>query len=526
MPNFSSNDLTLPAVVAPSIAGTSEKELTLTIIFHPVTRRIGETAYFGQLEGEGSRTLGRLSPDFSGGRHDSSCFALNDPYISRKALLMHYRDGAVVISRGKTSSRCCVGGAELSGELQLSSEQLGVGVPILLSGRVVLLLRRAMPILSSPKQAATAQTLRGSSAYMHRLRAQIFALASTDLDVLILGETGTGKELVAHAIHATDNRASGKLVTVNMAAIPVDLAPAALFGSARGAFTGANKATTGYFEKAEGGVLFLDEIGDTPEKIQAQLLRVLQQREIQVVGGPIRTVDVRIISATDAQLDENSCSFKAALRHRLAQSEITLPPLREHPEDIGELLWFFIQTHMNALGRGSLLPEQGSKANELATWAELFHHFLIYSWPGNIRELGNFSQQLAVASELSVTIPEAIRERLCPLNRDSVRVNVAAPKKTMQKSAPCSIQDFRAGYKSARYEVAKAARQLGISRQAVYRHISDSPDLCLASQLSLEQIQMALHRSKGDISRAASYLKVSQTALRERIRNTPLRHTG
>jgi two-component system nitrogen regulation response regulator GlnG len=383
-----------------------------------------------------------------------------------------------------------------------------------------------MPFSSRSKQAIVGHTLLGSSAYMRKLRAQISGLARTDLDVLIRGETGTGKELVAHALHAAGARATRKMVTVNMAAIPAELAPAALFGSARGAFTGANKATVGYFERAEGGILFLDEIGDTPEKIQAQLLRVLQQREVQIVGGPIRTVDLRIISATDARLDEPSCNFKAALRHRLAQSEITLLPLREHPEDIGELLWFFVQSHMSALGRGHLLPEEGSSADEIATWADLFHHFLRYKWPGNIRELGNFSQQLAVASELSVSIPETVRERLCPLKGGAVHENATTVKEAMPKPAQCSNQDFRAGYASARYEVAKAARQLGISRQAVYRHISDSPDLCLASELSQEQIQRALHKSKGNLTEAATYLKVSRMALRERIRNSPLRRAG
>ena len=127
-----------------------------------------------------------------------------------------------------------------------------------------------------------------------------------------------------------------------LCSLPTDLAPAALFGSARGAFTGADKAAPGYFDQAQGGSLFLDEIGDTSADVQPLLLRALQQREIQAVGGPIRRVDVRVISATDAALEGVGCDFKAALRHRLGAIEILLPPLREHPEDVGELLLHFL----------------------------------------------------------------------------------------------------------------------------------------------------------------------------------------
>ena len=132
MPKFKSDDLTLPSVKPPSIGETSEQELTLTIIFHPETRRIGETTCFGQLEGQESRTLGRQSPGFGVPGQDNSNIALDDPYISRKALFVCYLDGAVVLRRGKTSSRCRVGGRELSSELRLSSTQLSVGVPIFL----------------------------------------------------------------------------------------------------------------------------------------------------------------------------------------------------------------------------------------------------------------------------------------------------------------------------------------------------------------------------------------------------------
>ena len=198
------------------------------------------------------------------------------------------------------------------------------------------------------------------------------------------------------------------MVSVNMAAIPSELAAAALFGSSRGAFTGADRTTLGYFEQAQGGSLFLDEIGEASLEVQPLLLRALQQREIQVVGGVIRRIDVRVISATDAALDAVGCDFKAALRHRLGAFEIVLPPLREHPEDIGELLLYFLQGSAAEAQRSEVLPHAQSPERDIAAWAILFFRFVSYSWPGNVRELANFAQQIILASEKNLTLNENV----------------------------------------------------------------------------------------------------------------------
>ncbi len=515
-----SDDTTLTAIAIPSARETRKCELMLTIVFHPEAERIGETACFEPANGTESGVLGRHSPSF--GRRGDPGAALNDPYVSRNALTGCFIGDSFVLRRSKSASRCRVGRAELSEECRLTPAQLNEGVAILLAGRVVLLLRRTMPYEPLLEEFHAGRAMVGSSAYMDRVRAEISTLASTDFDVLIRGETGTGKELVAQAVHAASNRAGIKMITVNMAAITVALAPAALFGSARGAFTGASKDSAGYFERAQGGVLFLDEIGETPVEVQAQLLRVLQQREIQVVGGSIRTVNLRIISATDASLDEPSCSFKAALRHRLAQSEVVLLPLREHPEDIGELLWQFIRKSLIDQKRGHLLPENCTQLSGIAAWAELFHRFLMYTWPGNIRQLENYSQQVGLASASSLTIPEVIRLQLyqLPEAADKLEDNPAKMSAT-PKLSNCSGEDFLIGYEEARFVVARTARRLGISRQAAYRHISESPDLCLARELPPEKISLAMEKSRGDLTEAAAELKVSRIALRERIRSSP-----
>jgi two-component system nitrogen regulation response regulator GlnG len=360
---------------------------------------------------------------------------------------------------------------------------------------------------------------------MDRLREQIDQVAGTDLDVLLRGETGTGKELVATAIHRASRRAGAPLVSVNMAAIPTGLAAAALFGTARGAYTGAGRASEGYFRQADGGTLFLDEIGDAPQEIQPQLLRALQQREIQCVGGPLRRVDLRVISATDAALEGDDCNFKAALRHRLAASEIRLPPLREHPEDIGELLRFFLDEALAEVGRSALLPGAASPPADIAAWAELFYGFLGYRWPGNVRELANFAKQVAVASATRLQVPEhiaaALREQPDQVPQPPHTPVPAEPAGPHPRRTIHEVSDeaFDRACEEQGYEVARVARALGVSRQAVYRRIELSPRHLLAGQVPEPELRRVLAEHGGDVEAAAGQLRVSVSALRARLRN-------
>jgi len=510
---------TLPTVVASLHGEARERELRLTIIFHPDVNRIGETAVVEQLAGEKAVLVGRLYPCF--GRDVSAGLPLTDRYISREALCFRSLRDKLVLSKNISSCRVQVDGTELVVDTCLDNARLDAGVSILIGGRIVLLLRRVETNVKAISARAISGAMLGSSVYMAKLRVQIYQLANTDLDLLIRGETGTGKELVAQALHASSNRASKKMVAVNMAAIPVPLAPSALFGNAKGAFSGADKATLGYFREADGGTLFLDEVGDTPVEIQAQLLRVLQQREVQSVGGPISKVNLRVISATDVPLDADSCSFKAALRHRLGESEITLLPLREHPEDIGELLWEFIQKNMSALGRTHLLPAEHSEATEIAGWAEVFYQFSRDDWPGNIRQLENYAQQVAVASEDTLILPDVVAEHFGRRMPGSAHSDASVVRSSVSMPPNISDEAFRSGLESSRYEVARAARQLGISRQSVYRRIADASDLCLACELPPGEIQAALDACGGSLDAAALHLKVSRSALRAHLRYLP-----
>ena len=168
----------------------------------------------------------------------------------------------------------------------------------------------------------------------------------------------------------------------------------------------------GYFQRAQLGTLFLDEVGETPAEIQPQLLRALQEREIQPVGGSIETVDVRILSATDANLDAAQCSFNAALKHRLGALTIELEPLRLHREDLGVLIRHLFDTVSRELDKPNILATMAEDGLQLARWSELILLLLHYSWPGNVRELSNVVRQLVVSSTHDLVVSESVLQRL------------------------------------------------------------------------------------------------------------------
>ncbi len=235
------------------------------------------------------------------------------------------------------------------------------------------------------KDISIPETLIGRSAAMIEVYKEIGRVARTEMTVLLMGESGTGKELVARAIHANSTRSRGPFVTVNMAAIPKDLIESELYGHEKGSFTGAVERRPGKFELATGGTLFLDEIGEMPLDLQAKLLRVLQEREIDRVGGtrPL-PVDVRIVAATNADLARSveEGRFRRDLYYRLAVVPIRLPPLREREGDVVLLARHFLAKYGEQLK---------GRALSLAKDAEPL--LVSHAWPGNVRELQNVIQR-------------------------------------------------------------------------------------------------------------------------------------
>ena len=221
--------------------------------------------------------------------------------------------------------------------------------------------------------------------------AQIDAVASTPASVLVLGESGVGKELVARAIHASSDRADAPLVKVNCASIPKELFESEFFGHVKGAFTGAHKDRVGRFQLADGGSIFLDEVGEIPIELQGKLLRVLQESEFERVGDDItRTVDVRIIAATNRDLEQlvMDGKFREDLFYRLSVFPIRVPPLRERREDVIQLARHFLDTTCKDFGRQPL-PLTQAQIDAISA----------YDWPGNVRELKNVIERAVILSK-------------------------------------------------------------------------------------------------------------------------------
>ncbi|PWN05289.1 sigma-54 interaction domain-containing protein [Rhodohalobacter mucosus] len=244
----------------------------------------------------------------------------------------------------------------------------------------------------------------GESAAIRQVVDKIMQVAGTDITVLLQGESGVGKDVTARAIHALSNRKRNNLVIVNCGAIPEGIIESELFGHEKGSFTGAHESRKGYFEKADGGTIFLDEIGDTPKNIQVKLLRVLESGEFFRVGSSkMYTCDVRVIAATNQDLWElvREGKFREDLYYRLDTVKIKLPPLRERKEDIIPIFKKFVNEFSSKYD--SVFKGFSDEARELLT---------SYRWPGNVRELRNVAEQLVVLEKSQFVDKDTLQKYL------------------------------------------------------------------------------------------------------------------
>jgi formate hydrogenlyase transcriptional activator len=248
----------------------------------------------------------------------------------------------------------------------------------------------------------TFERIIGNSAALESVLDQVEQVAPTDSTVLIEGETGTGKELIAHALHNASQRYGRTFIKLNCAAIPLDLLESELFGHEKGAFTGAIAQKIGRFEMADKGTLFLDEVGDIPPALQPKLLRVLQEQEFERLGsGRTHKVDVRLVAATNRNLGKMVArgQFRSDLYYRLNVFPIVLPALRERTDDIPELVTHFVKIFSRRMGkRIDSIP------------SEMMAAFQLYSWPGNIRELQNLVERAVILSRDGV-LPNPLQKR-------------------------------------------------------------------------------------------------------------------
>ncbi len=302
----------------------------------------------------------------------------------------------------------------------------------------------------------------GSGPAMTKLLAQIDRVAASETRVCILGETGTGKELVARAIHEKSERRESSFITLNCAAVPAELIESELFGHEKGAFTGAAAKHLGKFEQAEGGTLFLDEIGDMPVSMQAKLLRVLEEGEVERVGGdkPIR-VNVRVLVATHRNLEElvKQNAFRRDLFHRIYVFPLTLPALRERPEDFAELVAHFAR---------QVAAQNGWKEKLFA--ADAIAELRRYAWPGNVRELRNVVERLVLlSSEHSITSAE-VRLVLPAEDSSPAAAPAAAATGTLaERSEAFEKEVLLAEIKRHNFHMTNVARALGLERSHLYK---------------------------------------------------------
>jgi two-component system, NtrC family, nitrogen regulation response regulator NtrX len=302
----------------------------------------------------------------------------------------------------------------------------------------------------------------GSGPAMAKLRAQIDRVAASETRVCILGETGTGKELVARAIHEKSPRQENAFVTLNCASVPAELIESELFGHEKGAFTGAAARHVGKFEQADGGTLFLDEIGDMPLAMQAKLLRVLEEGEVERVGGdkPIR-VNARVLVATHRNLEElvKQNAFRRDLFHRIYVFPLELPPLRERLEDFPQLIEHFAR---------QVAAQNGWK--EKSFTADAITELRRYRWPGNLRELRNVVERLALLAEGDITAAE-VRMVLPAAEAQGNTLDVAAKGAgtLTERTEAFEREVLLSEIRRHNFHMTNVAKDLGLERSHLYK---------------------------------------------------------
>lgn len=501
---MSDADLTLTSPVTCVLQGENPL-LCLTIIWHPERERIGEQAIVTSQ----NLALSRYHPLFC--QPEQPGLPLGHGGISRSPLELSIdAQGDVTITVPTGRMQVELNGKEIQGNHYLQPDQISNGT-ILGLGRAVLLCLHWLTAL--PKNNAI-NGLIGVGSSTQKIRDLIRQVAATDATVLLLGETGTGKEVVAQAIHSLSLRKQKPLISVNMAALNDDLAAADLFGAAKGAYTGAQTARSGFFQEAEDATLFLDEIGNAPASVQPMLLRVLETGDYRPLGATKDlTTTARIIAATDQDLYGGG--FNPALLRRLESFVINLPPLRNRREDLGVLIMHLMQSPALANIGGNNLS------------FTLLTQFATYDWPGNVRQLRHFLKRVLLGiaaneppsfASLIDTPPQRITYSAEPASTHHPSVSSSAEKQTRKKLNELSESDVLTALEENEWNIQSAAQALGISRPSMYKLMEANSKIRRVEKIPNEEIQQAWNEANGDLEICASMLKTPAEALRRNLR--------
>jgi two-component system nitrogen regulation response regulator GlnG len=436
--------------------------LGVTIAWHPETRRVGEQ--FVGLAEAGTMELSRYLPAFR--RPEGDGEGLGHGSVSRTAVRL-VRDAVGGITVWPPQSRMTIelNGKEIHEPSHLTREQIARGA-ILGLGRTVLLCLHWMHCLPRNNPVPGFVGVGGAAI---ATREQIRQVAKTNAAVLLLGETGTGKEVAARAIHALSKNAGAAMVCVNMATLSDTLAAADLFGAVRGAYTGAQTARQGLFAQAQDSTLFLDEIGNTPGSVQPMLLRVLESGEYRPLGATRdEHANARLIAATDQDL--YGAGFNQALLRRLEHFVIRIPPLRCRREDIGLLLAQMLHA----------VPAADRPAVPAALVGPLLNH----DWPGNVRDLANVFRRVLLALEArqepDVAAMLDLRSGPPPVEGAGPAADAGgqpAPPVVRRKLDGLREQEIVAALENNDWTIRRAALELGISRPSLYKLLEIYPHI-------------------------------------------------
>jgi DNA-binding NtrC family response regulator len=486
--------------------------LALTVLWHPDQSRVGEQHFEGRPDA--SIEVSRFLPMFS--RVGSGGLPLGYGGLSRSPVrISQQADGGISIVPPQSRMAIELNGVAIDAAVALDRTQLKAGA-VLALGRAVLI---CIHLADCLPQENMIPGMIGVSSAMIRVRTAIQTIATTATPVLLLGETGAGKEVAAQAIHALSRQRESKIVAVNMAAMNESLAGAELFGYEKGAYTGAQQARDGFFGEASYSTLFLDEIGNTPASVQPMLLRVLENGEYRTIGGrSAKFSNARIIAATDQDL--HNADFNQALLRRLEGFVIHLPPLRERREDIGLLTLHFLDSIRVNSGLSVELP------------FDFISDCVNYAWPGNVRQLAHILNRAALALHAGQS------PRLEDFVESSKELEFEAKSASEQEAARGSepghqarsvpttkrrsIQDLTdeeviAALHRNEWEIKASALDLGISRPTMYKLIDAHPMIRHPQEISIDDIKRGLQESGGEVGRCAALLLTPAEALRRHL---------